>query len=783
MTGTRLTVFEDWRMRAQMSLGSVEAEFLETSVAVRDGAALRRRRLMTGLAAVTAAALVVGTVVVVRTVQMAGENELAQARQLALAATAATQSDPQLALLLALEAVEQEPVAEAIEALHLAIDRQRVIADLGESGGAAAFVDDPTVAVLNTDGTIRMYDISQGPPVEVNQVGNPGWIPVEPIRVDGLVDAHVRPWLDVSGDGQVVAVGSVDGSVYVVDLADRWEPWSTQIGVTAPRVALNHDGSLVAARALTSRADGSVVGSLFESATGERLWDFEPCSSEFLGAGCSYAVAFTPALRERLVIDGGPAGGSVVGRFQTLDPESGAQAGEPFESRSEVPGVLAVHSTRLYLSQAGPQLGPVQEVDLGTGRVVARFSGHRNVVLDLALNRTGAILASAGVDGTARVWETLNGVGRLALPLAGSVGVDVDLSPDGSKLVTVDETGTVFLWDVSPWGNAEVFGDLAPVPRLTRLDRSDRSFVEFLGSSSELISLYPFVDEEATFTNVVTGERTAAFLPTGQVFALSPDGTKLAIAREGLLTVVEIASGSQEMRGEVGSFGALQVTFSPNARFVGVLLESGEVELFDREAETSVRFEAVRTASALDWGHLEYDGLGNLHVLAASDRAGVWTWDGTGEAVSLGSYQVPADPAALALSGTRLIAADRTGLWSGIDVELGRPVARGTISHDGEINAIDIDAVSGIFATGGRDGVIRVWDLETGDHLYKLADLGAEIESLSFGFAGSMLAATTADVIKVYTLDLEDLIEVARSRLLRDLTDEECLQYLRVDSC
>jgi hypothetical protein len=37
--------------------------------------------------------------------------------------------------------------------------------------------------------------------------------------------------------------------------------------------------------------------------------------------------------------------------------------------------------------------------------------------------------------------------------------------------------------------------------------------------------------------------------------------------------------------------------------------------------------------------------------------------------------------------------------------------------------------------------------------------------------------------VRVYALKLEDLVALARQRLTRSLTDEECRRYLHVEAC
>ena len=48
---------------------------------------------------------------------------------------------------------------------------------------------------------------------------------------------------------------------------------------------------------------------------------------------------------------------------------------------------------------------------------------------------------------------------------------------------------------------------------------------------------------------------------------------------------------------------------------------------------------------------------------------------------------------------------------------------------------------------------------------------------------GSMLASWADDGTRVWALDIDDLLEIARSEVTRALTEEECRQYLHVEAC
>ena len=55
--------------------------------------------------------------------------------------------------------------------------------------------------------------------------------------------------------------------------------------------------------------------------------------------------------------------------------------------------------------------------------------------------------------------------------------------------------------------------------------------------------------------------------------------------------------------------------------------------------------------------------------------------------------------------------------------------------------------------------------------------------SVAFSPDGSLLASVDGTTVRVWALDIEELLAIARRNVTRSLTDEECRQYLHVDAC
>jgi WD40 repeat protein len=93
-----------------------------------------------------------------------------------------------------------------------------------------------------------------------------------------------------------------------------------------------------------------------------------------------------------------------------------------------------------------------------SGKLLQTLAGHEDAVTSLAFSPDGAILASGGQDGTIRLWDLQT---RKEVRLLDRLSQDVrnssvpvrigcmDISPDGSLLVTGEEDGMIRFWNMA----------------------------------------------------------------------------------------------------------------------------------------------------------------------------------------------------------------------------------------------------------------------------------------------------------------------------------------------
>ena len=100
------------------------------------------------------------------------------------------------------------------------------------------------------------------------------------------------------------------------------------------------------------------------------------------------------------------------------------------------------------------------------------------------------------------------------------------------------------------------------------------------------------------------------------------------------------------------------------------------------------------------------------------------------------------------------------------------------------INGIAYTPDSARIITGGDSGLVGVWNAETGGRLFSLASLPNAVLGIAISQDGRYLATGSIDgMVRVFLLDVDELITLAKTRVTRGFTQAECQQYLHLETC
>jgi WD40 repeat protein/DNA-binding SARP family transcriptional activator/class 3 adenylate cyclase len=787
--GARLEQLETWAATTDLAIGGSERAYLKASVDQRERereeeerrreheARIERRstRRLRGLVAVfAAAALIAGSLTVVATNQSGRaerEARIAKARELATAAVANLEVDPELSALLAIEAVQTTRssdgtvLPEAEEALHRAVLASRLELEVPGVGGTLAW---SPAGVFVTEGpeNLGIIDIRNGETGEsvLSFRGHDGDVNDVTFSPDGSRlastgdDGELKVWDPSTGrllstlsgdggawgpsfgaDGSLVAALWKDGQVRVLDL-------STDRVVSTVRVegpddtALSPDGKLLA---VVSHELAAADGAVFDVRTGEEAFRLSApnCCSE---SGFR-AVSWSPD-----------------GRYVAAGSED---------------------ATHVW--------------DAETERLRHTLLGQNGYVPGVAWSPDSSRLVTGGSDGTARVWEIRGtGVRELwSLPAQETSKwiLGVAFSPDGTRVMASDAgISTVKIWDLGPTGDAE-WANL-PAPGAFQ--------VEFMPDGRRVVTSRQ-VARAVTIWDLQTGRDPRTIGPATDYFEfrsfdVSPDGSSIALGGwsrpecppcggTSAARAWDTSTGEELFR-----FGheldVNEVSFRPDGKYLVTASFGGTAKIVDR----SGRVIRVLREPGFDLHAARFSPDGRLVATVAvseSDIPHVTIWDwGRDEVVRTFSdaFGVAFDP-----SGPRVAMVGPKGLVEIRDVESGSRVAElrgppGGVSSDWGSGSgrIAFSPDGSRVAVPHTDGTVRLFEAATGAQQLVLPGFGCNVTRVAFSPDGTKLASSSpCGGVRIWALDIDDLLEIARREVPRTLTDEECRQYLHQDQC
>ncbi|MGH9273374.1 MAG: WD40 repeat domain-containing protein, partial [Acidimicrobiales bacterium] len=728
------------------------------------------RRLRTQLVAIAVAlviALIGGFVALDQRGQAEQERQVATARELASASVANLLDDPELSILLALEAIDatrahgDEVRPEAIEALHQAIAASRAVLRVPGVGGALDWSPDGSIFVTEGEeesGILDIRDAETGESVRMFP-GNEIDINDVAFSADGTLasagdDGYVRLFDPDTGE-ELATFGTGSGSVY--------------------SVSFSADGSRVAAH----WGDQQTV-KVFDVSTGELVRQLEfggvpalsPDGTRLLATNADGKIGarmFDVESRREL--------------FTLTDRDDAATSDAQFSPDGR--WVATAHSN-----------GLVRIWEAATGRLQHTVSGHTSNAQAVDWSPDSTRVATVGEDGTARVVELVDGAARDVLTLSSRDGrhglYGVAFSPDGGHVMTGDLAITaVTVWDVTRLGGAELasFESVSFARGSGTFTPGGDLLVSAPGGGVTIWDLEEGVPQ-------IELDTRAVFDDDVRRMALSPDGTVLAATSDNVPVELWDAETGEHLR-SIEPDGlccfVADLSWSPDGEHLALAMDldlapddtSSATVVVDREG-TEVSRMVEPPNVFLNSAAFSTDGRSIItsQVSGRNDPANsgfaIWDWR-TGELdreVRSRPLEIEPDP-----RHPRVVAVNQiegsAEVW-----DLDRDELIASFRSSGSLYTVAFRRDGQQVAFAGADGTVGLGDPDTGEQQLVLRGHEGGVGNISFSPDGTRLASVGTDgVLRVWALELDALIEIARDRVTRSLDDDECRQWLHVETC
>jgi WD40 repeat protein len=666
------------------------------------------------------------------------QESIAFSREVAAHSVSIAKTDPELSILLAIEADKIRPTEEAEAALRSSLpslsNMRAVLRGHTQPVTEAMFTTgSDRVITLSSGGVAKVWDVKSGQ-ILFNREGGValshngrflmlstlgGYDVVQvPETGSGRVVSHLAftgrlTTAVLSPDGKLAAIDDgTDTLLYEVDSARRLAV------ITARRLAViiaeqgipyainasnspsvfSPDGKLlVTIRRYRDSVDKILFSQLqvWDTRTAQRVWSSNDDEETF------GPIAFSPDGRS--IVIGSKDRVRVFSKVEVYGSRAERESASPGFTAEKVlsqDGVItdisfSPHGDRLVTTSTN---NTASVWDTTTWQRRTTLSGHTNAVRSAGFSPDGEYIVTASFDNTARVWEATTG--RSVQVLSGHSGpvTRATFSMDGRSVVTASEDNSARVWVV----NREV------------------SLIELKGHSD--------------------GLKTASFSPDG--------GRAVTASEDGTVRIWEVGTGNEIHTLSQPGVTIYCATFSPDGRSVATASGDGTVRIWDASNGRELRLLRGHKEQVY-WVSFSSDG--KLLATAGIDKT-VRVWDfNTGQEIKALEGPAPIKHVVFSPDGRFIAAAVLNGTALVWELQTGKPMQ--TLRGQGDRGIFSVAyspdgryiLTSGFEGYTGLEGSARIWEVNSGQVVSTLVGHKAGLLDATFSHDGKYIVTASRD--------------------------------------